>query len=325
MISGATIRLFLSLKWTLTRNGMRGSRGRTLSLIVSWALAGFIGLLLMLSPARLNTFSDDDGWALSVPLVLVLAASWAVMPLIFPNVGDEAVDVTRLALLPLRPQQLIGGLLAASFVAIGPFVGLLLLTGLAVGTARHPAAALVAAIAVPLTLMTFIVFRRAVATANTALLTSRRGRERVVASAIGLVLVWELFVNVGRKKLEAVSLEDLVPISRWLEWVPPGSALRRNPCCGRQLLHPGRSRVVVDCSCAGRRAVVAVQFGNTFGYDRSGFWIVLHTNRTRADARRELLGRLLARAVVAVPYLLILTSVVAALSRRWRNCQRRWG
>lgn len=109
--------VFVRLKLTLLRNGLRQSTGRTVAYVVS-AVFGLLftaGVVLGLVALR----GTAHAGALTVILTALLTLGWAVMPLFFPS-GDETLDPTRLVMLPLRPRPLIGALLATSLVGVGP-------------------------------------------------------------------------------------------------------------------------------------------------------------------------------------------------------------
>ncbi|MEU3184502.1 transporter [Streptomyces sp. NPDC006923] len=214
--------VFVRLKLSLLRNGLRQSSGRTAAYITSVAVtlllaAGqFLGLVLLRG--------TDHAGTLVVLLSAVFALGWAVMPLFFPS-GDETLDPTRLVMLPLRPRPLIGALLVASLVGFGPLFTLCLLAGSAVATAYGAAAVIVAVIAVPLVLLVCVALARAVATANVRLLSSRRGRDLAVLSGL-VVAVGVQVVNFGVQRLGVSGgLAELEPVAKVVRWLPPASAI----------------------------------------------------------------------------------------------------
>lgn len=93
--------VFVRLKLSLLRNGLRQSTGRTLAYIGS-VIVGLLftaGVVLGLIALR----GTPHAGALVVLLTGILTLGWAVMPLFFPT-GDETLDPTRLVMLPLRPR-----------------------------------------------------------------------------------------------------------------------------------------------------------------------------------------------------------------------------
>ncbi|MFF8913649.1 transporter [Streptomyces sp. NPDC015032] len=214
--------VFVRLKLTLLRNGLRQSAGRRAAYITSIVFAlliaagQLIGLIALRGHAHIDT--------LGVLLTGVLAVGWAVMPLFFPS-GDETLDPSRLVMLPLRPRPLVAALLAASLVGIGPLFTLCLTAGSVVAVAHGAAGAVFAVVAVPLTLLLCVALTRAVATANTRLLTSRKGRDLAVLSGLVIAVGFQ-FVNFGAQRLgRAGGLASLDPAADVVRWLPPASAI----------------------------------------------------------------------------------------------------
>ncbi|MFG2173812.1 transporter [Streptomyces niveus] len=214
--------VFVRLKLSLLRNGLRQSSGRTAAYVVSVVFALLIaaGQLLGLILLRGN----DGAATLAVFLTGLVALGWAMLPLFFPS-GDETLDPSRLVMLPLRPQALIGALLAASVVGIGPLFTLCLVLGSSIAVAHGAAAAVVSVVVVPLALLVCLALSRAVAAANIRLLTSRKGRDLAVLSGL-VIAVGVQFVNFGVQRLsEAGGLSALDPVADVVRWLPPASAI----------------------------------------------------------------------------------------------------
>ncbi|MGH4029642.1 transporter [Actinomycetota bacterium Odt1-20B] len=215
--------VFVRLKLSLLRNGLRQSSGRRAAYIASvvlvllFAAAQLLGLIALRGSAHAGT--------VAVFLVAVLALGWAVMPLFFPG-GDETLDPTRLVMLPLRPRSLVRALLAASLVGIGPLFTLCMALGGVISVAHGSAAAVVSVVAVPLAVLICVALARAVATANIRLLTSRKGRDLAVLSGL-VIAVGAQVVNFGAQKLGSTDggLAKLDPAADVLGWIPPASAL----------------------------------------------------------------------------------------------------
>ncbi|MFI6084167.1 transporter [Streptomyces sp. NPDC051217] len=214
--------VFVRLKLSLLRNGLRQSSGRTAAYVISVVFALLIaaGQLLGLILLRGN----DGAATLVVVLTALVALGWAMLPLFFPS-GDETLDPSRLVMLPLRPQALIGALLAASLVGIGPLFTLCLVLGSAIAVAHGAAAMVVSVFVVPLALLVCVALSRAVAAANIRLLTSRKGRDLAVLSGL-VIAVGIQFINFGVQRLnEAGGLSALDPVADVLRWLPPASAI----------------------------------------------------------------------------------------------------
>ncbi|MEV5014026.1 transporter [Streptomyces sp. NPDC053780] len=213
--------VFVRLKLSLLRNGLRQSGGRRAAYIASavavllFAALQLIGLIALRGHAHVES--------LVVLLAAVLGLGWAVMPLFFPG-GDETLDPTRLVMLPLRPRPLVRALLTSSLVGIGPLFTLCMFAGSVAAVAHGGAAYAVGVLAAVLALLVCVTLARAVAAANVRLLTSRRGRDLAVLSGL-VVAVGAQLVNFGAQRLGSSGLEPLDPAADVLRWVPPASAI----------------------------------------------------------------------------------------------------
>ncbi|MEU5437817.1 transporter [Streptomyces sp. NPDC020719] len=214
--------VFVRLKLSLLKNGLRQSGGRRTAYIVSAVLALLFAALQLIGLLALR--GNAHAGTVAVLATAVLALAWTVMPLFFPS-GDETLDATRLVMLPLRPRPLIVALLAASLVGIGPLFTLCLTLGSGIAVAHSAAAAVVAVLAVPLTILVCVALARTVAAANTRLLTSRKGRDLAVLSGLVIAVGFQ-FVNFGMQKLgDSGGLSALDPAAKVVRWVPPAAAI----------------------------------------------------------------------------------------------------
>jgi ABC-2 type transport system permease protein len=213
--------VFVRLKLSLLRNGLRQSGGRKAAYIASAVCALLFAALQLIGLIALRGHAHVE--SLVVLAAAVLGLGWAVMPLFFPS-GDETLDPTRLVMLPLRPRPLVGALLVASLVGIGPLFTLCLLIGSVVAVARGGAAFVVGVVAVVLALLVCVALARAVAAANVRLLTSRKGRDLAVLSGL-VIAIGAQVVNFGAQRLGASGLGELDPAADVLQWVPPASAI----------------------------------------------------------------------------------------------------
>ncbi|MGW7097059.1 transporter [Streptomyces sp. NPDC054874] len=214
--------IFVRLKLTLLRNGLRQSSGRKAvfitSLVFTLLLAAgqVLGLVLLRGNAHAGT--------VVVLLTGVVALGWAVLPLFFPS-GDDTLDPTRLVMLPLRPEPLIRALLVSSMIGIGPLFTLCLVVGSVIALAHGAAGVVFAVLAVPLTMLLCVALSRAVATANVRLLNSRKGRDLAVLSGL-VIAVGIQFVNFGAQRLgQAGGLSTLEPAGDVVRWLPGASAV----------------------------------------------------------------------------------------------------
>ncbi|CAL9494558.1 transporter [Streptomyces sp. enrichment culture] len=213
--------VFVRLKLSLLRNGLRQSGGRRAAYIASAVVVLLFTALQLLGLIALRGYAHAD--SLVILLAAVLALGWAVMPLFFPG-GDETLDPTRLVMLPLRPRPLVRALLTASLVGIGPLFTLCVFAGSVVAVAHGGAAYAVGVVGAVLALLVCVTLARAVAAANVRLLTSRKGRDLAVLSGL-VVAVGAQVVNFGAQRLGSSGLGQLDPVADVVRWVPPASAV----------------------------------------------------------------------------------------------------
>ncbi|MEV6313658.1 transporter [Streptomyces sp. NPDC051776] len=214
--------VFVRLKLTLLRNGLRQSSGRRAAFVASVivTLLFAAGQLLGLIALRGNAHAP----ALVVTVIALIAVGWAVMPLFFPS-GDETLDPTRLVMLPLHPRPIVVSLLVSSLIGVGPLFTLTLALGSVIAVAHGGAAVALGMIAVPLVMLVCVTLSRAVAAGNIRLLTSRKGRDLAVLSGL-VIAVGAQFVNLGAQKLARPDgLSVLEPVADVVRWVPPASAV----------------------------------------------------------------------------------------------------
>ncbi|MEU4178105.1 transporter [Streptomyces sp. NPDC026589] len=214
--------IFVRLKLTLLRNGLRQSSGRKAVFITSLVFTLLLAAGQVLGLVLLR--GNEHAGTVVVLLTGVVALGWAVLPLFFPS-GDDTLDPTRLVMLPLRPEPLIRALLVSSMIGIGPLFTLCLVVGSVIASAHGAAGAVFAVLAVPLTMLLCVALSRAVATANVRLLNSRKGRDLAVLSGL-VIAVGIQFVNFGAQRLgRAGGLSALEPAGDVVRWLPGASAV----------------------------------------------------------------------------------------------------
>ncbi|WDG29483.1 transporter [Streptomyces sp. CA-278952] len=214
--------IFVRLKLTLLRNGLRQSSGRKAVFITSLVFTLLLAAGQVLGLVLLR--GNEHAGTVVVLLTGVVALGWAVLPLFFPS-GDDTLDPTRLVMLPLRPEPLIRALLVSSVIGIGPLFTLCLVVGSVIALAHGAAGVVFAVLAVPLTMLLCVALSRAVATANVRLLNSRKGRDLAVLSGL-VIAVGIQFVNFGAQRLgQAGGLSALEPAGDVVRWLPGASAV----------------------------------------------------------------------------------------------------
>ncbi|MGV9315586.1 transporter [Streptomyces sp. NPDC003691] len=221
--TGELVALFVRLKLTLLRNGLRQSTARRTVFMISLVLAVLVAVGNLLGFIAWR--GSDNVLTAGVLYTGLLALGWAVMPLFFPS-GDETLDPTRLVMLPLRPGPLVTALTAASLVGIGPLFTFCVLLGAGIAVAGSWAAAAVAVVAVPLALLGCIALARSVVAANVRLLTSRKGRDLALLSGL-VIAVGIQVVNLGLQELNRSEegFATLEPAADIVRWLPVASAI----------------------------------------------------------------------------------------------------
>jgi ABC-2 type transport system permease protein len=219
----------VGLKLALLRNGLRRSNWAQQAGLALGALAGlplaFGGFLLL---ALVPRAEPRAGLVLVEGVFLVLFLGWGLLPLL-SFAGDASLDPSRLALLPLRPRQLVAGLSLAACVGVAPLCTLVALGGAVVGfgTLGPGLVLVVAAVLVQFALC--IVGSRALVTALSRQLRSRKARDLVIVLVSVTAIAFNLALQVGARLAERVErsdLEALRPLARLLGWLPPGLAAR---------------------------------------------------------------------------------------------------
>ncbi len=157
------------------------------------ALAGLGLLVLAVVPGR----ALDDT---AVLLFTVLLLGWTALP-ILTFAGDDLMDPSRLALLPLDRRRLATLLFVSALVGVAPVCTLLACLGLPLGVGRD-AGVLAAAVALPavaLQLVLCVSVSRLAAVLLSGLLRSRRGRDLGVAVAAVLAVSPQLLSPVVQR------------------------------------------------------------------------------------------------------------------------------
>ncbi|HEU5002383.1 MAG TPA: hypothetical protein VFW71_06350 [Actinomycetota bacterium] len=215
-------RYFVRLKVALTANNLRSGWRRRVGLILGlfvcfWVVIG--GFATLANPQHQQT---------AVPAIFdAFFVAWLCLPLLGLG-SDETLDPSKLALLPLTRRQLMTGLLCASLVGLAPVATLLTLTGTFAGSpGRAPALALTA-LAIAIELVLCVVGSRALTTALSSILRSRRGKD-LLGFAFAIVAVMPFLASqvLSRVDLRAGNHGVLIgSASKSLSWLPPGWAAK---------------------------------------------------------------------------------------------------
>ncbi|MFF4772992.1 hypothetical protein ACFY05_09065 [Microtetraspora fusca] len=216
--------LFVRLKLRLIRGNLHGDTVKQVGFVFTSliALVCAVGGFALFSLLRLAT---DPGIALNIGIVAftLFTLGWIFVPLLAFGL-DETLDPSRLALFPLTTRQMAAGMLAASATGPWPLASLVALSGAVVGLAPGPAGVLIGVPAVLLQFALCLVASRAVTTALSASLRSRRGRDALAVGAVLLILLFQLPGVLANGGLTADPLAMLDAAGSVLRWAPPGMA-----------------------------------------------------------------------------------------------------
>ena len=216
--------LALALRLTLLRNALRsgpGSTARQLGFTFGLVGAGFLAICgFSLLALQSDATAAQDA---ATVLFTVLLGGWIVLP-VLTFAGDDLLDPSRLALLPLSRSQLSTVLLLGGLVGAAPLATLLAALGLVVGAGS----AVLAVLSAVLLVLLCVSVSRLVAVALSGLLRSRRGRDLGVALSLLVGLSFQL-VNplIQRATGVGTSFPDLLAdLAAPLRWTPTGLLAR---------------------------------------------------------------------------------------------------
>ena len=209
--------ILIRLKLQILRNGLHGSRSRRISsllmLVGSFFGSGF-GALRIVHSAHGSGLAREESLILSMT---VLFGLWVFGPLLVGGV-DDALDPTRLVLLPLTRRELRKGLLCSALIGVLPLATLVTLSGVIAGYAGLSGAAIVA----PMAALTMLVFcvgaSRALSVALAFAGRSRRGKDlSVLIASLGAAALF-----LGTQSIRFLKDSQRHSILRALRLLPPG-------------------------------------------------------------------------------------------------------
>ena len=222
-------RVFVRLKLRLLRNGLRGNWQQTIGLVAGIVVAAPLAVAGFALLAVVPRSSPRLGPSLAVAVFVVVFLAWAVLPVLSFS-SDATLDPARLALLPLRPRQLVSGLFAASCIGIAPALTLAVLLGAVAGYAPLGPGAVVVVAAVLVELVLCVAVARALTTALSRWLRTRKVRDlAVVVVALGgltLNLGVQAVVHLTQPTSAGDLADTLRVVARVVGWLPPGLAAR---------------------------------------------------------------------------------------------------
>ncbi|MGZ4627361.1 hypothetical protein [Oryzihumus sp.] len=174
----------LRLKLTLLRNSLRRSTAVLVGMVLGALYALFLVGLAVAGLVALR-FAADPGTARAVVVIAGAAfmVGWVLVPLLVFGV-DQTLDPARFATFAVPRRDMVLGSLLAGLVGVPGAAGALLCLATVITYSRTVAAVPVALAGAVIGLLTCVALSRAVTTAASALLESRRGRE--VGAALGV-------------------------------------------------------------------------------------------------------------------------------------------
>lgn len=212
---------FVRLKLRVLRNGFRGKPARiglfVLSIFLGLWFGGF-GFFALLS----SFYPDTPELGLIATLGgALLTLGWIFGPLVWFGV-DETLSPSRFALLPLPRATLVRGLLAAALIGVPPFATALAACGLVVGAAiwHGPATAVVSFVGAALGVLTCVTLSRAVTSAFSNFLGSRRVRDLAAICLALLAALLGPLQLLGISAAQHADYEQLENVARIVGWTP---------------------------------------------------------------------------------------------------------
>jgi ABC-2 type transport system permease protein len=213
-VAGVLVRL----KLRLLANSLHGSTVRAIAFTLACLYA--VGLATAVAVGFLDARRDPVHLGIAVELAaFAVVVGWAALPLLGFG-SDETLDPTRLALLPLRRSDLVGGLLGASLVGPGGAATAIGLAGATIALLPASPGAVLVPVAAAVQLALCAAVGRAVVTALSAVLRTRRARDLRIL----LVAVIAFAPEALRLATGDAPLTDLKRLEHWahvVSWFPP--------------------------------------------------------------------------------------------------------
>ena len=231
-------RHFLRLKLSLLAGAFRGNWQQTVGFVVMLVLGvpAAIGAAVLLYVA---SGVPELGGPLAIAALSALTIMWMVLPPIVFGI-DNTLDPLRLSLLPLTSRQLAIGLLVAGAAGVGAVLTTAVVAGVALGQASGPATGLVAIVAGAAHVLWCLVLGRAITTALSARLRSRKGKDLSTMLMALSGLLFAAVAQVPRLLIEGVTIgsaeeagQALSAITDPLSWTPLGWAAGAMVSAGR--------------------------------------------------------------------------------------------
>jgi len=217
---------FVRLRFRILANGLRGQGSRVALFVLGAVIGVGLGVGGWFVFAVPGLADSERAAGILLPLgggALVLG--WLFLPLVFFGV-DETLDPARFALLPLRRRTLISGLFAASLTGIPAIATLVATLGMVETTRRLGGlgASTVAFVGVVLGVLLCSALSRAVTSAFSTSLRSRRGRDlATIAFALVAALLGplQLAALAGAEHADWDRVADVAAVVAWTPFGAP--------------------------------------------------------------------------------------------------------
>ncbi|WP_405144808.1 hypothetical protein OG589_43385 [Sphaerisporangium sp. NBC_01403] len=215
--------LFVRLKLRLIAGNLRGDTMRQVGFVFTMIAAFMVGCGGLLLMSLLRLAPADLALDAGVVLFTLLTLIWVIGPLLVFGV-DETLDPARLTLFPLTARQMAVGMFAASATGPWPLASLCFLAGAVVGLSRSLTGVLIGLVAVVLQVALCLVASRAVTTALSRVLRTRRGRDVLAVGVVFVILLTQLPNLLLNRGFGGDPREFVANLASLVRWGPPGMA-----------------------------------------------------------------------------------------------------
>jgi len=214
----------IRLKKDLTLNGFNQSVWHILGTIFAGLYGlGIVGTIFAVQVTS-GGIEDADPEIVRIASIFmgaIIFALWLIFPL-FISGSDTAMNPRQFITYGISRPALILGTALTGLISIGAVLTLIWLIGQVVHWRWDPAAAITAALTIPLLLFTFSLVSQAVTTSMSAWLSGRRARDFLAILALGLMMLIYPIV-IGIQSAFSSLGEALPAIADVLAWTPLGA------------------------------------------------------------------------------------------------------
>ncbi len=209
---------FVAIKLRILKNAFSGDRrlrfGMAVMILASAAGAIFAWVRMW----QQRKYGGVDAANATVLFFSIMFGAWVFGPIMTGGV-DDTLDPTKVALLPLKRDELRRGFVAASLTGYVPLATAIGLTGAIASFGSSPTAVVLVTMAVIVQLLLSLTAARSLAVVLALTSRSRRGRDVAVmfASIVG-ASIW-----LGAQSIKLLSDENYFKAINVLRWLPAGA------------------------------------------------------------------------------------------------------